>query len=176
MDAGHQVLDVDEPVAVAVALGFEKLAGHRKSTHALNEAVVAKVVDQQRRVRDECASESGTRHKDMTRPVRHGIRGEFRVTSGRRAGLASRLLAFPIPRFAVGRGIAYLLDTATGPPPLVFSLAAEEICGDSVVDDTIIHQEPVPVGGVCDSGGVHGGSVIGRPWKVNFGATKCWHD
>ena len=99
---------------------------------------------------------------------RRELQPEFRVTSGRRAGLASRLLAFSIPRFTVGRGIAYLLDTATGPPPLVFSLAAEEICSDSVVDDTIIHQEPVPVGAVCDSGSVHDGSMIGRPWNVNF--------
>ena len=59
--------------------------------------------------------------------------------SAGQSGLVSWLVLLPLPRFAVGRGIAYLFNVTIGPPPLVLPLAAIEVCSDAVANDSIIH-------------------------------------
>ncbi len=46
VEAGHQTLDVDKPVGVAVALGFEHAACRREAAYGGDETVVLEIADQ----------------------------------------------------------------------------------------------------------------------------------
>ncbi len=72
VEAGHQTFDVDEPVGVTVALGFEQPACRPQTAHGFDETVVLEVADQQRRTADEGARETGAGDKHAVRPVGRG--------------------------------------------------------------------------------------------------------
>lgn len=137
MQAGHQTLDVDEPVPVPVSFGFEYTTRHGQAAHGGYQTVVLEVVDQQRRGWNEGAREPGTGNKHMARPIGRGH--EVAETSDRALAGVRRcttgLLSFPIPCLRVGGGFADRFDAPPGPAALVFALATPEIRGYAPVHD-----------------------------------------
>ena len=67
VEPGHQALDVDKTVGVLVPLPFEQSAGVRQAADPVHKAVVVEVVDEQGRVRNKRARETGAGNEHMVR-------------------------------------------------------------------------------------------------------------
>ena len=157
VEAGHQTLDVDEPVAVAVALGFEHPARERQAADGVYQIVVVEVVDQQGSGLDEGARGPGAGHVHMVRRIRWGHKPAAREAGASAAvgRAAASLLSFPIPSVRMGGGFADGLDSPPGPAVPVLALAALEIRGYALVHDAGTDQKSIPEGRGCWRGGDH---------------------
>ena len=144
----HQMLDVDEPFGVLVALRLEQFASLRQPADFRNQGIIPKIVHEQRRVRDKGAGEPGACNEHMARSIWfwHGqgeIAGTASRWSARRNGAVLSLLPLPLPSLAVGGGFAHPLDTTLRPSALMLAFAAFQVRGNTVVDHPVADLEPV---------------------------------
>ena len=157
VEAGHQTLDIDEPVRVAVALGLEHTARRGQTAHSIHQTIVLKVSDQQRCSRHEGAREAragdihaawpGWRGHEAPKSAKAVLPGVARGAAG--------LPSFPLPCLGVRSGFADGLDAPIRPSAPVLTLAPLKVGGNASIDDAGSDQKAVLVRGCFRRGGNH---------------------